>query len=962
MTATMKRLSIALASALLGAALLVPSAQAAFGIANFDGEATADQLGSPFTQAGGHPYGASTTIALNQRLDALEFPVPDEYVREIEVLLPVGFVANPLASPVRCTVAELGGGSESGPGLCPLGSQVGTTAVDLGAVGVQYFPVFNMVPGPGEPAQLGFRFFKTLIQIRTAVREVDGEYRVLALLHNVSNTLSFLGSTVTLWGTPADPSHDALRGDCLDNFTGESLGKCPLDAAETPFVTMPGLCTPFEVGLESSTEMESWLGSKASASYFTHLPPGAPMPGPQQGPTGCGLVPFTPVASAAPTTREAEAPTGLRFNLDVPAGGLLSKEGIAQSAIRKAVVTLPEGVTINPSQAEGLGVCTPAQYVSTELSFFATPSKGCPSSSKIGTVEVRSPLLEETIEGDVFVAQQDDPSTPQQGAENPFDSLLAIYVVLENPERGILVKLAGKVEPDAATGRIVTTFDNLPQLPFSSFEFKFREGARAPLVTPPRCGGYSTEADFTPWSAIDANNPAEVRHRTSSFEMTSGAGGAPCPVGGVPDFKPGFTGGSINNNAKSYSPFYMRLTRRDGEQDMTRFSSVLPPGVLGKLAGIDKCPEAAIAAAAAKTGRQELAAPSCPANSQIGRISAGAGVGSVLTYVGGKVYLGGPYGGDPLSAVVVTPAVAGPFDVGTVVTREALTVNPDTAEVEVDGAHSDPIPHILKGIPLKLRDLRVHVDRDSFIVNPTSCDPMQMRATLFGSGLDVFSPADDVPVALSSRYQAANCASLGFKPRLALSLTGGTGRNGHPALRAVLNARPGDANIGAATVTLPRSAFLDQAHIRTICTRVQFAADACPKGAQYGYATAFTPLLDEPIQGPVYLRSSDNKLPDLVAALRGVVDVNVVGRIDSVNGGIRSSFETVPDAPVSKFILRMQGGKKGLIVNSRDLCSADYRATARFSGQNGAAHDFRPLVKPSCAKQRKHERQHRRVG
>ena len=311
--------------------------------------------------------------------------------------------------------------------------------------------------------------------------------------------------------------------------------------------------------------------------------------------------------------------------------------------------------------------------------------------------------------------------------------------------------------------------------------------------------------------------------------------------------------------------------------------------------------------------------------------------------------------------ISVTPALAGPFDAGTVVVREALTLNPETAEVEVDGANSDPIPHILKGIVLKVRELRVYVDKPEFILNPTSCDPSSAKATLFGAWLNVFDPADDVPADLATRYQAANCASLGFKPKLAINLNGGTKRGDHPALKAVVNARSTDANIGKAVVTLPQSAFLDQAHIRTICTRVQYAANGgsgggCPKAAQYGYARAFTPLLDEPVEGPVYLRSSNHKLPDLVAALHGIVNVDIVGRIDSFKGGIRSSFETVPDAPVSKFILTMQGGKKGLVVNSRNLCAGKNRADAVFDGQNGAPYDFKPVVKPSCGKARKHKK------
>ena len=368
---------------------------------------------------------------------------------------------------------------------------------------------------------------------------------------------------------------------------------------------------------------------------------------------------------------------------------------------------------------------------------------------------------------------------------------------------------------------------------------------------------------------------------TSSFEITEGINGGPCPPGGLPPFKPGFEAGAMNNNAGSFTPFNMRLLRSDGEQDMTKFSSVLPPGQVGSLVGVDKCPDAAIEAAKAKTGREELTSPSCPANSRIGRTLAGAGVGGALTYVPGQIFLGGPYKGTPLSVISITPAVAGPFDAGTVVIRLGLTLNPKTAEVEVDGSASDPIPHIIKGIVLKARDLRVYVDRPNFIINPTSCDESSARATLFGSFLDVFNPADDAPVDLSTRYQAANCLNLGFKPKLGFNLKGGTKRGGHPGLKAVYTPRVGDANIEGLVVRLPRSAFLDQAHIRTICTRVQFASDTCPPAAQYGYIKAWTPLLEEPLQGPVWLRSSDHKLPDLVFDLHGLVDVEVSTRLDS---------------------------------------------------------------------------------
>ncbi len=413
----------------------------------------------------------------------------------------------------------------------------------------------------------------------------------------------------------------------------------------------------------------------------------------------------------------------------------------------------------------------------------------------------------------------------------------------------------------------------------------------------------------------------------------------------------------------------MRLTRNDGEQEFTNFSIKLPPGVTGKLAGIPFCSDAAIAAAKARTGStggaEELASPSCPAASQVGRTLVGAGVGSLLTYVPGKVYMAGPYNGSPLSVVAITAAKVGPFDLGTVVVRQALRTNPETAEVFVDATGSDPIPHIIQGIQVHARDIRVYVDRPEFVLNPTSCEPTSTASTVLGSGLDFSSDADNVPVTVTSRFQAADCASLGFKPRLQLSLRGKTRRGGNPALRAVMRPRLGDANAARISVALPQSEFLDQSHIRTVCTRVQFRAGAgngtaCPQGAIYGRARAWTPLLDQPLEGPVFLRSSENPLPDLVLALHGLIDVHAVGRIDSLNGGIRTTFDFVPDAPITKVVLNMGGGRKSLLENSTNICRGKHEATVKMKGHNGAVRNFGAPLKAKCGKARKQARRQAR--
>lgn len=922
---TQKRIASAAAVAALAALLCLPAfAQASFGVRSVSATAR-NKDGSVDLQAGSRPYEYTLNFEMNQDAKG----TPEGALRDLIVDLPPGLFANPLGVP-RCSGAQFEGFLPN----CPGNTQIGVATVKIKGNPPVFVSIYNMTPTLGVPAIVGTSIAGLNSFQEASLRSSDYGISVSDITIPIDQEIQSV--TETIWGVPADPSHDSQR-ECIDPNGGKRIHGCPTDALPAAFLTLPAQCdAPLKTTLNvDSVENPGDFATRsgyASKIAFSQNEAGEP-----SAQNGCEAVPFAPKIAASPSSRLAESSSGLDFELKLPNSGHEAPNGIAETEPKKIEVTLPEGVTVNPSAAEGIGVCSPAQYKAETID--SEPGQGCPESSKIGSLIAHSPLIEEEIEGSLYLAKPFD---------NPSNSLIGLYIVARAVDRGVLIKQAGRVEPDPKTGQLITTFDNLPPLPYSDFKLHFREGGRAPLVTPPSCGGYETKAKMAPFSA--PNQPITVN---ASFQIERGVDGGNCPPGGILPFKPDFEAGSLNNNAKSYSPFYMRLQRHDGEQDMTKFSSVLPPGVLGKLAGVSKCPDSAIATAKAKTGLQEIASPSCPANSQIGAVKAGAGVGSVLTYVGGKIYLGGSFNGDPLSVIVITPAVAGPFDVGTVVVREALTLNPDTAEVEVDGKASDPIPHILAGIPLKVRDLRVYVDRPQFILNPTSCDPSSAKATLFGSFQNVFDPSDDVPVALSDRFQAANCSSLGFKPKLSIALHGGTRRGDNPALKAVVKARPNDANIGAATVTLPRSAFLDQAHIRTICTRIQYAANGgsgggCPKAAQYGYARAFTPLLDEPVQGPVYLRSSNHKLPDLVAALHGIVDVNVIGRIDSFKGGIRSSFETLPDAVFTKFVLNMQGGKKGLVVNSRNLCVATNKADASLTGQNGVPYDFRPVVKPSC--------------
>jgi hypothetical protein len=962
----MRRLACLCALA-AGAILCVPvAAQASFGINNPDVTIT-ESNGDPSTQAGTHPFALTASFGVNYSEETGK-PVPEGRLKDLIIKQIAGLVGDTTAYP-RCSTVDFLT-HPSGPNKCPLDTAVGVSANSVTDPNGWYgTAVFNLTPPPGVLLRLGIHVVAVDVVVDVGL-EASPPYLPVAAAHNVPESLYVFGNKTQLWGNPSDPEHDGQRGNCYaqnevlapgEEFEFKNGSPCPVSANPSPFLTLPTRCSGQNVTVFA---VDSWENSGAflangepdltdpnwaTESAELHDEEGNPQPF-----TGCEKLGFNPSITAKPTTKAAQSPTGLDFSLDVKDEGLTSIEGLAQSDIKKAVVTLPEGMTVNPSQAEGLEVCSEADLEKETLD--AQPGQGCPEASKIGTVEVETPLVGEAIDGSLYVAK------PYENLAG--DSLIAVYMVFKSPQLGVIIKLPLRVEPDPKTGRLISITEDLPQVPFSHFRLHFREGGRSPLISPPSCGVYDghdgahepVRAVLTPWSG---GAPLET---TSAFEIISGPDESPCPAGGVAPFHPGFEAGTVNNAAGAYSPFYMRLTRKDAEQDMTKFSAVLPPGVLGKIAGLSKCSDAAIAAAKARTGphggQEELEHPSCPASSRIGRTVGGAGVGSQLTYVPGSLYLAGPVGPDQLSVVAITPAVAGPFDAGTVVVREALTANPVTAEAEVDGSHSDPIPHILKGIPLNLRDLRVYADRPDFTFNATNCQASKARATLFGSYLQPLNPADDVPVDLSARYQAANCAALGFKPKLGIKLKGGTKRGGHPALTAVVTPRAGDANFAEAVVTLPHSAFLDQAHIRTICTRVQFAANGgngggCPKGSVYGHVTAWTPLLDEPLTGPVYLRSSNHNLPDLVFALHGLFDVDLSARIDSIHGGIRTSFENVPDAPVSRVVLKMQGAKKGLIINSRDLCGGKNRADAELSGQNDKVRDFRPLVQPQCGAARK---------
>ena len=874
--------------------------------------------------------------------DSSRFVTSTGQLRTVEVTLPRGVTGNPEGTP-KCEPADFteSGASASSTG-CPTDTQVGylniwvaegtknygrgSSVTNMGGF-LNRVPIYNLKPPKGVPADFAFNAGAVVQGHIYPILDPAQDYAIKFVSPNISNLLTVRGAEVTGWGVPGDPAHDKFRYYPETQEGGVVIG-APWGSAPI----RPVLTNPMDCGFDNG-------GARIRVDSYQN--PGE-LSLVQEDPNplnvkGCDdpRFRFEPDISLQPTSKAAGGPTGLDVHLKVPqrneevgdAKELYAENGyvkaIATPPMKKVVVTFPEGMTVNPAAAQGLGSCTPAQ-----IGLGTDSPVTCPDSSQYGTLVLHTPLLpiDAQPEGWIYIAKQND---------NPFHNFLSLYLVIQEPERGILVKLAGRGDLDPQTGQITTTFDDIPQFPLSDMQLTLKGGLRAGLVNPQTCGKKTIEATFYSWQ--DPSTPHAVK---SSYDVTQNPDGSPCHKSlSERPFDPQLSGGTVNNLAGSYSPMELRLTRSDFDQELSGVEGTAPPGLLASLKGVGRCSDAAIAASAnpERTGTEEINSPSCPADSLVGSVDAGAGVGQVLTYVKGKIYLAGPYKGAPVSGVAIVPAVAGPFDLGVIVTRAPGYVNPKTAELHLV---TDPLPLIFKGIPVRVRDIQVHLDRNHFTLNPTNCEPFALNGTLFSS--------EGKAKQGGSPFQAADCASLGFKPRLTTRLYGGTHRGAHPKFRGVFKAREGDANVSSAVVTLPRSEFLDQAHIRTICTRVQFAANACPAGSIYGHAVAKTPLLDEQLQGPVYLRSSSHNLPDLVAALHGIVDVEVVGRVDSVKGGIRASFESIPDAPVESFTITMQGGKKGLLVNSRNICAHDYRLNAEFEGQNGKEVTLTPKMQAAC--------------
>jgi uncharacterized repeat protein (TIGR01451 family) len=843
--------------------------------------------GAPDTQAGSHPYGFTTRLDFNtgfrippNAFGGREEPTSVRDVKDVVVDLPLGFVGSALAAP-KCTLTQLSAleqGNEGAiRGACPADTTLGHIRSEPSGTDSVDAPLYNMVPEHGVAAEFGY------------VDAVEGAHVLYAsvvpspsgyVLRTTSTDVPQVAITnieVTLFGDPA--AADGSGNTQVALFTN------PSDCSGEPLVTsvhMDSWQSPGRFNADGTPDFTdpSWVGGVSESPPVT----------------GCNQLRFDPSLSARPDTTAADSPSGLDVDLKIPQS---EEPGtLATPPLRNAAVTLPAGLTLDPSAAAGLGACNLAQI---DLAGAGEPS--CPESSKIGTVELSTPLLDGTLTGSIYLATQ---------GENPFHSLLAGYIVVDDPTTGAVIKIPGNLTPDPNTGQITGVFDNNPQFPFSDLKLHFFGGARGELATPAGCGTYTTTSDLMPWSAPDSGPDAMP---SDSFPIDTG-----CMSG----FAPSFTAGSENPQAGGYSPFTLSLSRTDGDQNLSGLSVSLPPGSLAKVAGVPLCPDA------------NANGGTCPEASQVGTMQVGAGVGPNPLFVSGKVYLTGPYKGGPYGLVVEVPAIAGPFNLGTVVVRQSLRIDPTDAHVT---AVSDPLPTILDGIPLRVRRVDVTLDRAGFTFNPTNCTPMAVTGTM--------TSTEGVSTNVSSRFQAGGCGELPFNPKFTVSTQARTSKKNGASLDVKVGYPQGpEANIHSVAVVLPKQLPSRLSTIQQACPEATFDSNpaSCPAGSNIGIGTARTPVLSNPLTGPAYLVSHGGAgFPDLVLILQGEgVTLNLVGSIDIKHSITSSTFANVPDAPISSFELSLPEGPHsglGAVVPAKakgNLCGQVLTMPTTITGQNGA--------------------------
>lgn len=897
--------------------LRISSAPVKFGFGHADAWfSNAD--GTFDTRAGTHPY--AFTFNFDMNTNAKSGPVEGE-ARNIAVNLPPGVVGNPNAV-TQCTREQF---DEE---ICPTGSQIGVDYAGLGGflpLIVFQFPVYNLVPPPGHPAEFGFILFGNHVFLDAAVRS-DGDYGITEHVNNLPQR-EIATNSITVWGTPADPSHDAQR-TCV--IGGTNVIGCASSAAHTPFLTTPTSCVGAQPITASTT---NWINEDITSEIAlqTHNKDGSP-----QGFEGCSHLNFTPTISATPDTANADTPAGLTVEIKTSQEGLTSPEeslgnpkvAIAAANIKNTTVTLPEGLVINPGQAAGLTACQIGE------SGVGTQGPGsCPNSSQVGTDEIETPLLATPLKGHVYVLQSNPPH---------------LRLLLTAYGNGIYLKLVGNVELDERTGRLTTTFKETPELPFTTFRLAFSGGARAALATPAGCGAYTTNSDFTPWSAPFGSD-AFPSH---SFLVSAGPNGSACP-GSSPPFSPTLSAGSTTDQAGGYTSFSLLLTRPDGQQRISTLQFKTPKGLLGMISKIPLC------------GEPQASQGTCPAASQIGHTTVEAGPGPyplVIPEPGqppAPIYLTGGYHGAPYGLSIVVPAVAGPFDLGTVVVRASIAVDPKTAQLTIT---TDPLPSILDGVPTDLRAINAVVDKQGFMFNPTNCEAQSFSGTA--------TSTEGASAPIESHFQMGSCRSLEFHPDFKVSTAAQSSKANGASLDAKIvypttdpgnNQATSQASIASVKVDLPIQLPSRLTTLQKACLAKVFEENPakCPRESLVGNATAITPVLPVPLTGPAYFVSHGGEaFPSLIVVLQGYgVTVELVGTTFISKAGITSStFKQVPDVPITSFELNLpQGPYSALDANLPDsakgsFCGQKLVMPTAFTGQNGAViHQNTPVEVQGCA-------------
>jgi uncharacterized repeat protein (TIGR01451 family) len=892
--------------------------------------------GSLDTQAGSHPFQLTSVVTLNSQTPDFEgYPRTVALPKDIVAELPPGLIGNPTPF-AQCTDAQFVKDvklEDQPTNECPDASAIGVVTITFNEPNALHFgtvtaPIFNIVPRAGEPARFGFKAAGIVAAFLDTSVRTGGDYGVNVGSLNIAQIAWVLSAKLTFWGTPGAPEHDHQRGwSCL-----HSLGACPATSAGSPppFLIMPSSCAaPFQTTLRA----DSWAASGKPAEVAEPLTYTLP-----EAVDGCNHLPFSPSIRVTPDGTAASSPTGLNTDVHVPQDSILKAESLAESAVKGITVALPEGVAINPSGGDGLEACSEGLVgftgFSGETAGF-TPAlpeplqpgvNFCADASKVGTVEIASPLLPpgQHLRGSVYLATQN---------ANPFGSLLALYIVAKDPISGVLVKLAGETHL-TQTGQIITTFKNAPQLAFEDAELHFFGGERAPLATPAHCGAYTTNATFTPWSG---NPPVSS---TSTFDITSGPAGSPCPGPSLP-FSPSLTAGTTNIQAGAFSNLTTTMNREDGNQNLGTVQLHMPPGLSGLLSGVALCPEAQ-----ANEG-------TCGPGSLIGETTVSAGVGSdPVSVTGGRVYITEKYAGAPFGLSVVNPVKAGPLDLerdtsnpnqnppcDCVVVRAKIEVDPTTAALTVTTDPSGPhaIPHIIDGIPVQIKKVNVLVNRPGFTFNPTSCNPMQLTGTI--------SSDEGASWPVSVPFQVTNCATLKFTPKFTVSTSGKTSKANGASLVTKVAEPPGafgtQANITRVKVELPKQLPSRLTTLQKACTNAQFEANpaGCPAASVIGHAKVITPLLPVPLQGPaIFVSHGGEAFPSLIMVLQGYgVTIDLVGTTFINKAGITSTtFKTVPDAPFNTFELTLPQGKFSALAANGNLCTSKLVMPSEFVGQNGA--------------------------